>query len=97
MDAVSQTILDVAWSTEAPAALNVVHPRPIAWNSILSSINDAIVEEGLSPSRIPVVDFSAWVSSLESHAKDSSPESLENIVSLVSLFPVVSFVLDFRR
>ncbi|KAF8192961.1 putative aminoadipate reductase [Pholiota molesta] len=92
MDAVCQTILDVAWSTEAPAALNVVHPRPIAWNSILSSINDAIVEEGLSPSRIPVVDFSTWVSSLESHAKDSSPESLENIpaIKLLDFFRSIS-------
>lgn len=97
MDAVSQTILDVAWSTEAPAALNVVHPRPIGWNSILSSINDAIVEQGPSPSRIPVIDFDTWVSYLESRAKDSSPETLDNIVSSRLPFPIVSFVLDFRR
>ncbi|KAF9475758.1 putative aminoadipate reductase [Pholiota conissans] len=89
MDAVSQTILDVAWSNEAPAALNVVHPRPIAWNSILSSINDAIVEEGLAPSKLPMVDFSTWVSYLEKHAKDSSSETLNNI-------PAIK-LLDFFR
>ncbi|KAF9477786.1 acetyl-CoA synthetase-like protein [Pholiota conissans] len=89
MDAVSQTILDVAWSDEAPAALNVVHPRPIAWNSILSSINDAIVEEGLVPSKLPMVDFATWVSYLEKHAKDSSPETLNNI-------PAIK-LLDFFR
>ena len=79
--AVSQTILDVAWSTESPAALNVVHPRPVAWNSVISSINEAIVEVGVAPTYLPLVDFQTWFSKLENHATDPSPETLHNIVS----------------
>ena len=77
----SQTILDVAWSAESPAALNVVHPRPVTWNSVISSIKEAIVQEGVASTHLPVVDFQTWFSKLENHAKDPSPETLHNIVS----------------
>ncbi|KIM43694.1 hypothetical protein M413DRAFT_443603 [Hebeloma cylindrosporum] len=87
--AVSQTILDVAWSTESPAALNVVHPRPVAWNSVISSINEAIVQEGVAPTLLPVVDFQTWFFKLEDRAKDPSPETLTSI-------PAVK-LLDFFR
>ncbi|KAF8956600.1 hypothetical protein BDZ97DRAFT_2062868 [Flammula alnicola] len=92
MDAVSQTILDVAWSAESPAALNVVHPRPVAWNSILSSINEAIVQEGVSSAKLQTVDFEAWVSQLEVHAGNSSTETLNHIpaIKLLDFFRVAS-------
>lgn len=81
MDAVSQTILDVAWSRTSEPALNIVHPRPTSWNVILDSINDAIVAEGLAPKKLPFVNFSTWVAQLEEHAADSSPEALTIVSS----------------
>ena len=82
MDIVSQAILDVAYSAEAPAALNIVHPRPIPWTSIISSINDAMVQEGVIQSPLPVIDMQSWVSKLKAHAVQSSPEILLKIVSV---------------
>ena len=80
MDAVSQAILDVAWSAQSPPALNVVHPRPVSWNAIMTNINDAIVEEGIKDSRLPTVTFGAWVKELENHATGASSETMKNIV-----------------
>ncbi len=50
MHAVAQALLDVTFlSTEAgeQRALNVVHPRPVSWDSIIEAVNDALVKEGV--------------------------------------------------
>lgn len=87
MDAVSQAVLDVAWSAQSPPALNVVHPRPVSWNTIMDNVNDAIVEEGIKESRLPTVTFGAWVKELESQATGASSETINNIVRVLLLFP----------
>lgn len=83
MDAVSQAIIEVAHSAHSAAALNIVHPRPISWASIISSINDALVQEGVLRSPLPVVDMQSWVSKLKAHAANSSSEILSDIVSSI--------------
>ena len=85
MDVVSQAILEVAHSMDSAAALNIVHPRPISWASIIQSINSALVQEGVIPSALSVVDMRSWASKLKAHATISSPAILNDIVS--STFP----------
>jgi thioester reductase-like protein len=90
MHAVAQTILDIAWSANpSPQALNVVHPRPVPWNSVVSSINEALVEEGITEAKIPIVDFQDWFAKLEAHASNASEEVLKDI-------PAIK-LLDFFR
>lgn len=81
MDAVAQAILEVAHSADSAAALNIVHPRPIPWTSIISSINNALAQQGVIESPLPVVDMQSWVSKLKAYAIQSSPEILSEIVS----------------
>lgn len=82
MNAVSQAILDVAWSPEPSTfALNLVHPRPISWNQMLSFINEAMVTEGVVGSRIPTIPYQAWCNLLEKHAAESSEDVLKDVVS----------------
>ncbi|KAF8954562.1 hypothetical protein BDZ97DRAFT_1975945 [Flammula alnicola] len=92
MDAVSQTILDVVWSAESPMALNVVHPRPIPWTSVFSSINEAIVQEGILSAKLQTIDFQTWVSQLEVHADNASTEILNHIpaIKLLDFFRATS-------
>ncbi|KAF8956587.1 acetyl-CoA synthetase-like protein [Flammula alnicola] len=91
MDAVSKTILDVAWSAESPAAVNVVHPRPVPWNHVFSSVNEAIVQEGISAAKLQTVDFQTWVEHLEAHA-DNGNASTE----ILTHIPAIK-LLDFFR
>ena len=81
MDAVSQAILEVCQSADSPQALNIVHPRPITWASIISSINEALVQEGVLQSSLPIVDMQTWVDQLKEQAKTPDMEILSNIVS----------------
>jgi len=92
MHAVAQTLFDVALSsteTSAQPALNIVHPRPVAWDSIISAVNDALVNEDVMKGRLPVVEFSKWFELLESKAlEDSSTKHLSDIVCSRNLFPI---------
>lgn len=81
MDAVSQTILEVCQSVDTPKALNIVHPRPITWALIISSINEALVQEGVLLSPLPIVDMQDWVAKLKEQAQTSDTEILSNVVS----------------
>ncbi|KDR79170.1 hypothetical protein GALMADRAFT_1363110 [Galerina marginata CBS 339.88] len=90
MDAVAQTILDVAWSADpSPAALNVVHPQPVSWDTVISSISEALVQEGVTPTKLPVVDFKTWFAQLETYSSNPSEEVLREI-------PAIK-LLDFFR
>jgi hypothetical protein len=86
--AVSNAILDVAFAeVEPPIAVNLVHPKPIAWKTLMQPVADAIFELNITSNPIPLAPFSEWLEKLESSAKDSSEETIKRIVS-------VSFRLD---
>ncbi|KAF8901181.1 acetyl-CoA synthetase-like protein [Gymnopilus junonius] len=90
MHSVAQTILDIALSEKPTSpALNIVHPRPVTWNSVMGSINDALVQEGVIPNKLPIVDFTTWFSHLESHSRSSLEDVLKEI-------PAIK-LLDFFR
>ncbi|KZP08006.1 hypothetical protein FIBSPDRAFT_939222 [Athelia psychrophila] len=55
MHIVSQAILDVAFADAKPRiALNIVHPRPSPWTSIVNSISEALQLEGVSSEPLPL-------------------------------------------
>ncbi|KAF8154567.1 hypothetical protein B0H34DRAFT_661311 [Crassisporium funariophilum] len=90
MHSVSQAILDVALSDSKSAdALNLVHPRPVSWEVLMSDINDALVQEGVSASRIPVVSFKEWFSLLEARSINATDDVIKQI-------PAIK-ILDFFR
>lgn len=79
MHAVSQAILDVAFSKEVPPiALNLVHPRPVEWNTIIASILEALAQDN---AHLDVVPFQKWFSLLETRAKTAKDEDIIAIVS----------------
>ncbi|KAJ3488351.1 hypothetical protein NLJ89_g11625 [Agrocybe chaxingu] len=89
MDAVSQSILDVAFSKADEPALNIVHPNPLAWDEIMAPINEAIVREGIVEQKLPIVEFQTWFSALEAKSHDASEED-------ISAIPAIKLLEFFR-
>ncbi|KAG1853273.1 putative aminoadipate reductase [Suillus tomentosus] len=81
--AVSNAILDVAFAEEEPPiAVNLVHPRPTAWKTLMQPIADALVERKVTTYLLPLVPFSEWLEKLEWSAKDLSEETMERIPAI---------------
>ncbi|KAF8901178.1 acetyl-CoA synthetase-like protein [Gymnopilus junonius] len=83
MHAVSQTLLDIAFSANSPPpALNIVHPRPVSWNYIMSSISQALVREGVISAKLPFNDFQSWFFHLEARSADASEKDFQELPAL---------------
>lgn len=65
--AVAKILLDVAFSPGrmAEPALNVVHPRPVAWDYVMSAVNESLIEEGVLQRPLPLIKFSEWFDLLQ--------------------------------
>ncbi|KAG1733502.1 putative aminoadipate reductase [Suillus lakei] len=88
--AVSNAILDVAFAEEEPPiVVNLVHPRPIAWEAVMRPVAHAIAEHKFTSVPLPLVPFSVWLEKLESSAKDAREENTKRI-------PAIK-LLDFMR
>ncbi|KAG1821117.1 acetyl-CoA synthetase-like protein [Suillus subaureus] len=78
--AISNAILDVAFADEEPPiAVNLVHPRPVAWRTLIQPVADALVERKVTSYPLLLVSFSEWLEKLESSAKDLSEETMKRI------------------
>ncbi|KAG6374188.1 hypothetical protein JVT61DRAFT_4841 [Boletus reticuloceps] len=77
---VSDAILDVAFAhEEPPLAVNLVHPRPSAWKSIMQPISEALYQKHLTPSRLPLIPFTEWVERLEEQAANTTEENAQRV------------------
>ena len=70
MDAVSDCITELAFHNQRLSpVLNIFHPRPTEWNTIIKLVNDALVSQKKLDTPLPLVSFQEWFSTLESHAQ----------------------------
>lgn len=80
MDAVSNTILEVALGEESlPPMVNLVHPRPISWSAMMDGVRSALGVAGFSG--LQSLPFSEWFKMLENHAEIASQHNIQKIVS----------------
>lgn len=79
-------------------ALNVVHPGPIPWSSMIHSVADALVKENIVTSGpIPIAPVGEWFSTLEHRALNPSEDDLKNIVSASNISSLTMiFILRLR-
>ena len=92
MDAVSDCITDLVFQNRRlPSVLNIVHPRPTEWNTIIKLIGDALVLQKKLDSPLGLVSFQEWFSILEAHAQSSDQADEVRIVCVFFL----SFVYFF--
>ncbi|KAG2103392.1 putative aminoadipate reductase [Suillus discolor] len=88
--AVSNAILDVAFAKEEPPiAVNLVHPRPVAWGTLMRPVADAIFERKITSAPLPLIPFSEWFEKVESSAKNASEANIKRV-------PAIK-LLDFMR
>ncbi|KAG2133521.1 uncharacterized protein EDB93DRAFT_1093287, partial [Suillus bovinus] len=81
--AISNSILDVAFAKEEPPiVMNLVHPRPTAWNMLIQPMADALVEHKVTSYPLPLVPFSEWLNKLELSAKNLSEETMKRIPAI---------------
>jgi hypothetical protein len=68
VDAVAQSILEIALSNKSPPpVLNVVHPRPITWSSMIATLCNALNQsKRFHPDGLKLVSFQKWFKLLES-------------------------------
>ncbi|KAJ7095660.1 putative aminoadipate reductase [Mycena epipterygia] len=73
-ETVTATIMDVALASGAPdyPMLNLVHSRPVSWNSIMAALRQAISKRHPS-TELTLVPFRAWFTALESTTSDCNP------------------------
>ncbi|TFK46704.1 putative aminoadipate reductase [Heliocybe sulcata] len=87
MQAVARAILDVGLADgRHPSAVNVVHPKPVEWTTIMTAIRGSL---GESSESLPFVQFTEWVEKLEQRATKATTEELESVPALR--------ILDFFR
>lgn len=81
MDAVAKAIVDVAFIDQTPpTSLNLVHPYPIDWITLISNIRDAVKQIlGLDVALVP---FQDWLSQLEKRGSGATAEDMASTVSV---------------
>ncbi|KAF9019777.1 putative nonribosomal peptide synthetase [Rhodocollybia butyracea] len=83
MDAISEAILDVAFiKKDPPLVVNLVHPFPTSWTSVINSIRKVMISaKGLDSNALPLVSLEEWTAALEAvHA--TSKERMEELPAL---------------
>jgi hypothetical protein len=76
MDAVSNCIVELIFHNKRlPPVLNVVHPRPTDWNTVIKLIGDALVLQKKIFSPLALISFQEWFYILEAHAKAANQEN----------------------
>jgi hypothetical protein len=81
-DVVSQAILDVALASGTPEkALNLVHPHPVSWSTIMETVANVFVEEGITAQKLPLLSVEHWVGKLTELSANTDADTLEHVVS----------------
>ncbi|KAK0463067.1 putative aminoadipate reductase [Desarmillaria tabescens] len=76
VQSVAQIILDIVFSSEAEPVINLVHPKPVPWASIVTQVRHALKED------ISVKPASEWFEILESRSQTASSEDIQRIPAL---------------
>lgn len=85
MDSVAQSIIDVAQSQDSPRVLNIVHPRPIAFNDLIASVNNSLSAEGVISNPLPALPIQEWFSLLEARAAAPTDADIKEVVGGLSI------------
>lgn len=83
MNTVSDAILDLSFAeNRLPTVLNIVHPEPTSWSSMIRHIRGALTKEKkLTSDSLPIIPFGEWFSRLEVHSSDPTEQAIRRIVS----------------
>ncbi|KAE9392424.1 acetyl-CoA synthetase-like protein [Gymnopus androsaceus JB14] len=95
VDALAEAILDVGFfneDSEPPLTINLVHPRPVSWTSVMGAIRESLISaKHLSADALPMVPFQKWAQALEATATSLSldPERIANEIPAAKIMEFV--------
>ncbi|KAE9394513.1 NAD(P)-binding protein [Gymnopus androsaceus JB14] len=91
IDALAEAILDVGFvKEEPPFAINLVHPRPVSWTSVMGAMQESLISaKHLSTDALPMVPFRKWALALEDTA---STLLSERIAKDIPAAKIIEFV-----
>ncbi|KAJ6457255.1 putative aminoadipate reductase [Mycena sanguinolenta] len=76
--AISRAIVDVALKPEMPPfAVNLVHPRPIPWDLVMSTM--------ASTAQLPLIPFTDWVQQLQDRSSGATAEDIADLPGIMLL------------
>ncbi|KAJ6457360.1 putative aminoadipate reductase [Mycena sanguinolenta] len=76
--AISRAIVDVALKPEKPPfAINLVHPRPIPWNLVMSTMANT--------AQLPLIPFTDWVQQLQDRSLGATAEEIADLPGIMLL------------
>ncbi|KAF7340994.1 Acetyl-CoA synthetase-like protein [Mycena sanguinolenta] len=76
--AISRAIVDVALKPEKPPfAVNLVHPRPITWDLVMSTMANTV--------QLPLIPFPHWVQQLEDRSSGATTEDIADLPGIMLL------------
>ncbi|KAE9398018.1 acetyl-CoA synthetase-like protein [Gymnopus androsaceus JB14] len=91
----------VSWiPMDAVCTVNVVHPKPVSWTSVVESIRNTLIQEKhLSSDSLPLVPYHEWVDAVERRARHPTDKDTQNIpaVKLLDFYRLQSNVDDALR
>ena len=93
MDAVSNCIVELIFQNERlPPVLNLVHPKPTDWNTVIKLIGKALVSQKRLKSPLSFVSFQNWFSILEERHAQLANEQNGDELRIVRSFFVFFFL-----
>ncbi|EKM60508.1 uncharacterized protein PHACADRAFT_246502 [Phanerochaete carnosa HHB-10118-sp] len=77
LDAIGKAYVDWVLAEDAlPAFVNIVHPRPVVWDTVLNGLRRELGDS------LPLMPVKDWVAKLEKYANSPSAEDLARIPAL---------------
>ncbi|KAJ6473938.1 putative aminoadipate reductase [Mycena vulgaris] len=64
-DGAIQLVSWIDFGTRLPSVLNIVHPRPVSWNFVMSCIRDVLLKKSNTCKDLKLVRFPDWYKELE--------------------------------
>ncbi|KAJ7892397.1 putative aminoadipate reductase [Mycena leptocephala] len=93
-ETVAQVLMDVAFTSERVAnVLNVVHPRPVHWNFVMSCMRDVLLKAKNGSKDLKLVPFSEWYEELE--ACEARGEYVKENLPGLKLLEFLRHLADF--
>jgi hypothetical protein len=85
-DTVADGIVEVALGEAKPEpALNLRHPRPIEWHSLMGMCAQALQDTAVTSTLLPLVDVQTWVNKVAAASSGADEDALRRIVRLATL------------
>ncbi|KIK67018.1 hypothetical protein GYMLUDRAFT_37049 [Collybiopsis luxurians FD-317 M1] len=94
MDAISEAILNVAFSPEQPpVVVNLVHASPKSWRYVITALRKAIIStKQLDGDALPLVSLQKWTAALEERSKHATTEETANDIPAAKILGVVKLL-----